>query len=1700
MSILRSSLKSTALVCVVAYLLFALPCLAQSSYQTLHNHVPRAISNGQAKRVEPMSATQRLKLSIVLPLRNQADLTSFLTRLNDPSSPDYHHYLSVDQFTDQYGPASADYQAVVAYAQANGLTITDLSKNRLIVPMQGTVHQIEKAFNVKMNTYQHPTEKRTFYSPDREPSLNLNVPVAHIAGLNNYSIPQSMVTKALIASGNTTTRQETSNPNTTGSGIWGAFLPSDIRAAYYTSTLPTGGTALNGSGQSVGLAEFQGSGYYISDVASSFGSNEATFTPNGSNYILTYTPPDGSGSHNININNVLVDGASSDPISGHDVEVVADIVQSIGMAPSLSSVIVYIGYSDVDILNQMASDNIAKQLSISWTWRPDDPSTDDYIFQEFAAQGQSVFVSSGDNGAYTASFVGYYPAEDAWVTTVGGTSLVTSGPGGSWSGETAWPASGGGPSPDGIPIPSWQAGVSTPCNSNNASICNGGSVALRNIPDVAADANQDSYYCDMGICTPQSGYVLGGTSLAAPRWAGFTALINQQAVAAGNSTIGFINPSIYEIGKGSSYLSNFHDIISGNNCFDYIGNATTVVLACFNAVTGYDLVTGWGSPNGQSLINALAPPASPSFQLSASQKSLTINSGATGTTAITVSEAGGFTGSVRLAVTSGLPSGVTASWETNPTTAGSALTLTVSNTAISGSYLVTITGVSGNLTAITTIALDVNAPSFSLASYSGALNLYPGTSASATINVIPNVEAGFSGSVYLAVTSGLPDGVTAKLSANPTTGSSLLTLIASNSVATPISTFVTVTGTSGSLSATATVPVMVWPPNYSLAVSPFNVFLAQGGSATFNVTLEPIGNYTSSLPVFLDNTLPTGVTGTIAPLSPMTPYSTSIVTLYANNTATLGNSYVSVCPSSGGFFCGTADLTVTATPNPTYNLGVSSELVSVVQGSSSTVTVSVNDLNGFSGNVNLCTYPSYDLPSGITVSFSQPSTSTTSTVTVTASSSATTQVTSIPIFSSTGACGIDYLDPTHPEIGFNLIVSSQPFFTLSTYPASLTLSPGASATDTISLIPQPGFNDSVGLSVFGLPSGVNYSFSPASTTGSSVLTLTSTGSAVPANSVITVVGTSGSQTVTTTLNLNSGLQASPDSLVWTTPTVSQGISATQSITITNVSNIPVTFPAPGYDTSISVNSPATLPTDFSVVSDTCAGTIVAPNATCTIGVIFNPQAADVVTTGSNTIVGSINIAAGTAGVVIPASGYATTGPVIVLTSSTPYVDRGGAPTLTATVTGNGATPTGVVRFCNTTNQGQTGFVFFNGGVNCGEIPLANGIASLVTLPYSGLNTVTAIYGEDIQNNLSANYPVGATSTVVVGSGNASSTTPISFNWPYLNWGQSQALDNPTAPWPVTITNQTGYTLTNLQVTVPTGFIITSSTCPPNADTSSTFVFLANCMVNVAFDPTTIGAVNGNLSVQGTNPLCPLNGICSSSLAMQGTGYARLTFNWPWVTLQAAIAGTTTPVGNQWPVTVTNNTGYVISNLAYSFQGVSGYLSGSFSTPNNPCTSLAANSSCTFNVAASPLPNQVGGPYSATLTVGGVDAGGTSDYTVPLPVSSSVIPATYSINWNQDQQGGVSTIDFGPNNAANQTAGPWPITVYNNTPFTETLTLTTSLSVFTTDSSTCTNVASGSACTFNLYFSPTADQVYHGTLTISGGGYNYTFNTWGQANH
>ena len=683
---------------VSAALCLPAPGVAQN-LQT--RHVRNVVLTGDATPVGRLPQNQVLELDLVLPLSNPDGLKSFLADVYNPKSPNYRHFLTPQQFTARFGPTVAQYDEVLRFAHDYQLEVVGGSRNGMDVQVKGTAGAIETAFHVNMVNYQHPVENRIFYSADREPTPNLSFSLWHVSGLDNYSIPKPMLEKRSdFAAKHGIDAREVVSHATTGSGPSASFLGSDMRAAYY------GGTALTGAGQNLGLLEYYGTD--LTDLTTYFTNAHQT--------------------NNVPITLLSTDGTSTSCVYSQgcdDTEQTLDMTQAIGMAPGLASLTVYIGSTDTAMISAMTTHNpLPTTIGCSWGWTPADPSTLDVYFEKMASQGQNFFAASGDSSTWSSRNEAW-PADDANVVSVGGTDLSTASAGGAWKSETAWSDSGGGISPDKITIPSWQQ-ISGVINSSNK-----GSTTYRNGPDVSANANFTYYVCaDQTTCTANE---YGGTSFAAPLWAAYIALVNQQAGA----PIGFIDPTIYAQNESggaltSAYAADFHDITSGTS-------------GSYSAVTGYDLVTGWGSPN-TGLLAALSGPAVPGFNLSASPSSVSIQQGNAGSTTITSTAVGGFNGAVALTA-SGQPSGVTVSFNPASITGNgtSTMNITVASTATAGTYPITVTGTSGGTVETTTVQLTVTgtAPAYSLSASPTTLSIKPGSSGSSTITVAGT--GGFSG-------------------------------------------------------------------------------------------------------------------------------------------------------------------------------------------------------------------------------------------------------------------------------------------------------------------------------------------------------------------------------------------------------------------------------------------------------------------------------------------------------------------------------------------------------------------------------------------------------------------------------------------------------------------------------------------------------------------------------------------------------------------------------------------------------------------------------------------------------------------------------------------------------------------------------------------------------------------------------------------
>jgi uncharacterized repeat protein (TIGR03803 family) len=561
------NLRSIVALSLALAALSPLPAGA-SDRQVLTGHVPAAVAKLKLEPVGRLPGTNQLRLAIGLPLRHTNELAELLEEIYAPASPQFRQYLTPDQFAQRFGPTVEDFDRVRQFVVRQGLEVTGTSSNRVILDVMGPAETVEKAFNVKLRVYAHPKDHRTFYAPDAEPSVEAGLPILDIGGLNNYTIPRRALHPAI---------SWYSGQAGTGSGPNGSFIGKDFRNAYVPSV------KLDGTGQMVGLTAF--SGLYTADIAA-------------------YEQM--AGLPGTAIEHVLVAGFNGIASDSGEIECALDIDMATSMAPGLSRVVVFdagpknlstAGFND--ILAAMVNRPEIKQLSSSG-WQPPNGTTEN-LFRQMALQGQSFFVSSGDDLAWSQQTGNGF--DDPLVTSVGGTTLFMNGGGASYASERVWnwgftalngwySGSGGGIGYSGAqggfyPIPSWQKGLDMTLN--------GGSTRTRNCPDVAAVGDN--------VTIVAQGFLWsgGGTSCSAPLWAGFCALVNQEAAAHGRPAVGFLNPALYALGESSNYTNCFHDVTVGNNIQALSGGLYT-------AVPGYDLCTGWGTPNGSNLITALALP------------------------------------------------------------------------------------------------------------------------------------------------------------------------------------------------------------------------------------------------------------------------------------------------------------------------------------------------------------------------------------------------------------------------------------------------------------------------------------------------------------------------------------------------------------------------------------------------------------------------------------------------------------------------------------------------------------------------------------------------------------------------------------------------------------------------------------------------------------------------------------------------------------------------------------------------------------------------------------------------------------------------------------------------------------------------------------------------------------------------------------
>lgn len=540
---MKSRLKLFGLVAVPALLAATVPTAYAAG--TPQPHSTRAAITGDvlkdlnqnATHTGSVAAGKRISVAISLAPRRDKALDTFVAKVSNPRSSSYGHYLTKRQFAARFGRSDAEIKQLKGYLRAQGLTVGTVHSGNLLVDASGTAAQLEKAFGTKLSTWKDAASGRSFYANDTAPTLPTAIAslVSDVSGLNN---------RAQL-------HHQTPSTVTPHNGPGGGYTPAQLKGGYNVSGTYTG------SGQKIALLEFDGF-------------QQSNITKYDTNYSL--------GSPTPTVQNV--DGGSG-ALGDGQVEVELDIEVLHAIAPK-ANVTVFEGPNsdagEVDTYQAIVDSGIPT-TSISWGAAESARTTSninavDAVFKAGAAEGLGFYAASGDDGSDDAGDGGTsvdYPASDPYVTGVGGTKLtVTSA--NAWSKEVAWSGGGGGKSSV-FKIPSWQTAVQKSAGGG-----------YRQVPDVSAHANPSP---GVSIYSQGSWSSVGGTSAAAPEWAAFAALYNQQAAAAGKANLGFANPALY-----TASGTGFHDITSGSN-------------GDYSAATGWDFTTGWGSYNAATLASKL---------------------------------------------------------------------------------------------------------------------------------------------------------------------------------------------------------------------------------------------------------------------------------------------------------------------------------------------------------------------------------------------------------------------------------------------------------------------------------------------------------------------------------------------------------------------------------------------------------------------------------------------------------------------------------------------------------------------------------------------------------------------------------------------------------------------------------------------------------------------------------------------------------------------------------------------------------------------------------------------------------------------------------------------------------------------------------------------------------------------------------------
>jgi subtilase family serine protease len=527
----------------------------------------RTSDQGESTRLGPTDPDETVDFTLPLVMPGGADVDRFLAALYDPQSPDYRRFLDAQAFGARFGLPLADIDAVVAWLDANHVETVFRAAQRTSLGVRARAGDVNRLFAVTLEDFV-TTDGVRFHRPAGQPRLPapMSGRVAAVVGLDTEPVVLP-ATPGILASG---------VPN-------GGLRPNDVARAYEIEQLQAAG--LHGEGQTVAIVSFDT--FYKDDIDAWDGVMGVSGPP---------------------IESVKLPGAPDEPTGDND-EVTLDIEVIRGIAPA-AQIVNYEAANKISnfaaMIAKIVSDGRADLVNISWGkcekyWPTEAFNGMNQELQAAFAAGISVFVASGDDGAYGCRrnrvsddpFVRDltpnvdFPSASSSVIAVGGTYLTVRTDGTYYS-EAGWedPLGGGGGG-GGVSAlvnrPPWQQGVG---------VDNGESSGKRQVPDVAGPADPASGFIVM--YTPpgekrQTGGV-GGTSAAAPFWVGSMVLVRQLAASRGIDGLGALGPVLYQVAAARPDV--FHDVVRGGNLLEQAG-------------PGWDYSTGLGSPLVASLADAL---------------------------------------------------------------------------------------------------------------------------------------------------------------------------------------------------------------------------------------------------------------------------------------------------------------------------------------------------------------------------------------------------------------------------------------------------------------------------------------------------------------------------------------------------------------------------------------------------------------------------------------------------------------------------------------------------------------------------------------------------------------------------------------------------------------------------------------------------------------------------------------------------------------------------------------------------------------------------------------------------------------------------------------------------------------------------------------------------------------------------------------